>query len=602
MRLNVLLVALLVASLAPASDAAASRRGLTLDPRLAPALAADAAPVSVWVEFVDKGEQGPADLQRRLAIAERALTPECRARRVRARVTPLVDERDLPVDPAYLDALRARGLAPRGVSRWLNACAVEASGARLAAIAELGCVARLSPVPTARVRPTDPPAAREFVAKRAAPADAPLASPGFYGQTYTQLARLGIPALHDSGYVGTGIRIAVFDDGFNFYGKHTATRDIDVFATRDFVRGGDDVQDTLQTGACGSLVYFSHGQWTLSCLGGNAPGVYVGPAYGASFALARTENDCIERAVEMTNWLLAAEWADSLGADLVSSSVGYYAFPDDGTSLTYDQLDGHTSVITRAAEIAAAKGIAVVNSAGNDGPSARTLDVPADANGDSVLAVGAIDSLGAIANFSSRGPTADGRIKPDVTAQGVRVLVASASGFPDSYVRNSGTSFSCPLVAGAVACMLQARPAWTPVEVLRAIRLSASCAMEPDNDYGWGSADASRATFGGTGGWCHGDTDGGPHIVLSSANPARIADGVRVAFGVPEGGDAFVVSVHDVTGRLVTTLARGTASSGSASLTWDGRDHDGRRVNSGLYFVSIKSGGRRATVRVALLR
>jgi len=246
-----------------------------------------------------------------------------------------------------------------------------------------------------------------------------------------------------------GAANSMLDDGFDYYDKHTATRGINVLATRDFVRGGSSVQDTVNF-PCS--LYFMHGMYTLSCIGGNAPGIFVGPAYGASYVLAHTEDDCSEKPIEMVNWLLASEWADSLGAGVISSSLGYLAFPDSAGglySLTESMLDGHTALVTRAAEIAAAKGILVVNSAGNAGPGSSTLDAPADACGDSVLAVGAVDSLGVMSNsspigtyFSSRGPTADGRIKPDVVAQGYKVLLASAGGLPNNYVVLNGTSFS----------------------------------------------------------------------------------------------------------------------------------------------------------------
>jgi subtilisin family serine protease len=571
-----------------------------LDPRLAPALAAGAEPVTVWVDFADKGEQGPADLASRLARAERDLTPESRARRLRTGVRPLVDYLDLPLAPAYLQALRAQGLEPYGQSRWLNGVVVRAAGEQLARLATLDFVRGVRPAPQAAPRTRQPAAVEEWTMSASPAGVARAWGTGIdYGQTGGEIARLNVAALHDSGYVGTGVLVCMFDEGYNFYAKHSATRTIDVGdRTRDFVRGGTAVQDTVL-----APWLYQHGQYTLSVIGGNAPGVFVGPAYGARYALARTEDSGSEKPVEMVNWLMASEWADSLGADVISSSVGYFGFPDSaGTSLTYAMLDGHTSIITRAVEIAAAKGILVVNAAGNAGAGSNgTLDAPADACGDSMLAVGAVDSLGVRASFSSIGPTADGRTKPDVMAQGVSVLLASASGLPDSYTRLNGTSFACPLTAGVAACLIQARPRWSLAQLVHAMKSSASRAASPDNYYGWGIVDAVAAL--------HADTasvplSGGPlRFVLQGGTPLRLGHStVNFSFGMGYGGDPaeYSIRIYDITGRVVRTLWSGRLSPGGAGpgVTWDGTDRSGRRSRPGLYFASLRSSDRHATIRI----
>jgi serine protease AprX len=594
-----------LAVLALPGASVASRLYQRLDPRLSASLAPGAEAVPVWVDFVDKGEQGPSDLERRLEQAERELTPESRARRIRAGVRPLVDYLDLPLSAEYVAALRSRGLEPYGLSRWMNGCCVRTSGAELAALAELDCVRKLSPTQVARPRqPLPEPLALEPSPSLTRPIGAASAAgtPAFYGQSYTQMLRLGVPAVHDSGFVGTGVTIAVFDEGFNYFTKHEATRNIDVGdRTRDFVRGGPLVQDTL-----GSI--WSHGQHTLSCVGGNAPGVYVGPGYGARFALARTEDNSSEKPIEMVNWLMAAEWADSLGADIISSSLGYFSFPDSAAgayNLTAAMLDGHTSLITRAAEIAAAKGIIVVNSAGNSGPGVGTLDAPADASGDSILAVGAVDSSGIIAGFSSRGPTADGRIKPDVCAQGRAVLLALASGTTNAYARSSGTSFSCPLVAGLVACLLQARPGWTPVQVIHALKLSSSRASLPDVNFGWGVVNGLAALR-----WTPGNEppmEGLPwRFMLRTSNPMDPSRSpAEMIFMLPKGLDQSDcrVAIYDIGGREVRTLFSGTLLAYQpAAASWDGTDRDGRAQKPGLYFASLEAGGHRSVIRLTLLR
>jgi subtilisin family serine protease len=569
-----------------------------LDPRLlSAALAADPAPAGVWVEFADKGEAGPADLARRLAAAAAALDPHARERRRRAGVHPLVDYLDLPVHAPYLEALRARGLAPYGVSRWFNRAAVRATGAQLAELAVLSGVAAVRPVERAE-RAGEPPAALPAAAGPAA-----AGVPG-YGLTQAQVAQLGVPALHDSGYTGAGVRICVLDDGFNRHATHAALRAADVRAVRDFVRGTDDPTDTSATTG------FRHGTETFGCIAGNLPGRYVGTAPGAEFLLARTEDGAGETRVEMVHWAAGAEWADSAGADIISSSVGYMTFDAPETSYVYADMDGRTTLVSRAAQIAAAKGILLVNSAGNEGNRPwHYIIAPADVHGDSLVAAAAVDAAGVVASFSSYGPSADGRVKPDLAALGVSAWVVSPSA-DTAYTRMSGTSFSCPLLAGLAACVMQARPAWPPRLVIRALRASASRAGDPDDRVGHGIPDGAAVLR-----WAP-DTTAAPELPplalglrLVGPNPLTASVPVtRVAFGAGAGLGPPRLRVLDALGRrVVRELAAGRNPSAAAdglplSATWDGRDDSGRRLPPGLYFVTLEAGGRRSSVRVASLR
>lgn len=599
------IVAALAGAPAPAWTALPPGVGSKLDPRLLREVTEpDGQEHAVWVTFADKGEGGPGDLAARLATAEAELSPRALARRIRARVHPLVDYRDLPIEPSYLAALRASGLSTYGASRWFNGAAVRVDGASLGRLAALPFVERLEPVPLARRGNT--PETEEALAPGLERSAAPAREAGGidYGNSLSQLQQINVPAIHDSGYVGTGVLICVLDEGFNFIHKHEALRDVPIppGRQRDFIQGDLDVQDTT------SSFGYQHGTWTLGVIAANKPGIYVGAAYGAEFAVGRTENGFNETPVEMVFWGMGAEWADSLGADIISSSLGYSRFDDSGSDYVYANMNGHTTVVSRAAEIAASKGILVVNSVGNEGQSSwHYLIAPSDVNGDSLIAVGAVDAAGVVAGFSSFGPSSDGRFKPDLAARGVSNPLVSASGNPNTYTANSGTSFSCPLISGLAACIMQARPAWAPTDVIRSLRQTASRAGNPDNRMGYGIANALAALR-----WD--STTGVPPsetrfvgLALTGPNPMR-SDGrqATVRFTVGAAGPAQVearLRVMDPQGRVVRDLWSGTLRRGEwQTAAWDGRGNENNDLGSGLFFITLDAGGHRTTARLVTLR
>ncbi len=592
----------------PARPALSPALASRLDPRLvATALSDDPTPVPVWLAFADKGERGAGDLVARLGEAEAALSARARARRLRAGVRPLVDYADLPVAQEYLRELERRGLTVVAHSRWLNRAAVRVPGARLAELAGLPFVARIAPVERARRTRELPggaelrPPPREAVLGAARREQLPAAVD--YGQTIAMLRQLNVPAVHDSGYIGTGVLVCILDTGFNHHDKHEALRDVPIAPgmKRDFVDGDSVVTDTL------ALIGLRHGTQVMGCVAGNRPGTYVGSGFGASFALARTEVDASETPVEMLYWGMGAEWADSLGADLITSSLGYFTFDDPADNYTYADMDGRTTDVSRAAQVAARKGMLVVNAVGNEGNSAwHYLIAPSDVAGDSLIAVGAVDKNGVVASFSSYGPNAEGCVKPDLAARGVSDTLVSAGGNPNLYTTGSGTSFATPLLAGLAACLMQARPSWPPTLLARALRETASRASDPDDRVGWGIPDGLAVLR-----WDPG-VAGVPTplptfgLRLIGPNPVRRGGApLRAEFALGPGGTPGAparVRVFDALGREVRELYSGAPSCGSVvTVSWDGRRGDGSAARPGLYVIALESQGARRGVRAILL-
>lgn len=423
-----------------------------------------------WVFFADRGLTARGR-ESALAATEVAMPQHTAWRRAKMD-GPRVQEGDLPPNPDYVAAVAATGARVRVQTRWLNGISVEATRSQLAAIATLPFVRAVMPV--ARFSRPEP----SSVSMPAAPHLAP-SRPLDYGASLGALAQIRVPAVHDLGLRGQGVVIGMLDTGF--WTDHECLRSLTVLAAHDFLADDDVVED--QPGD--PLGQHDHGTKTLSTVAGFRPGAIVGPAYGAAVILAKTEDTSQEVPIEEDYWVAGLEWVEWQGADVVSSSLGYSAWYE------FADLDGNTAVTTIAADLAAARGVCVVNSAGNDRHSAwGHLVVPAD--GDDVIAVGAVNLAGDVAYFSSPGPTYDGRIKPDVCALGVATPVADPAD-QYGYTTASGTSLSCPLAAGVAALVLCRAPSLTPLQVREALRATADNAAAPDNDRGWGVLDAFAA-------------------------------------------------------------------------------------------------------------
>lgn len=393
----------------------------------------------------------------------------------RKRLKLKVDEHDLPLTPAYVDGLREKGLHVVNMSKWNNTVVVETNDTLLAkSLTSLPYVKEIRRVYT---RP-DSIAAPDTTDRHALATGTLDTTDNYYGQGYGQIKMLNGLRLHEAGLRGQGMTIAVIDGGFYNADILPGLKDARILGTRNFVEPGVDVYSAN-----------SHGMMVLSCIGAHAPYSLVGTAPEASFYLIMSEDTPTEHMVEEDNWCAAVEYADSLGVDIVTSSLGYYLYDDPAENHTYRELDGQTALNSRSASLAASRGLLLLNSAGNSGNNRwKKIGVPADAR--DILTVGAVDSLRQNALFSSLGNTADGRIKPDVMAQGQQAAVLDVDG---SLARANGTSFSTPILCGLVACLWQAFPDCKPVEVINAVRQSADNAEHPDNVFGYGIPDMWKA-------------------------------------------------------------------------------------------------------------
>ncbi len=380
---------------------------------------------------------------------------------------------DLPVDPAYINGVSSLGATVYTRSKWFNGITVECDSNVLLQILQLPYVQSATDVFRRASSTTN-----KFSRISGPEKPQTMLDSYNYGQAYNQIHLMNGEYLHSEGARGEGKLIAVLDAGFYMVDQLHAFDSLfanhQILSVKDFVDNDSVVFDEA-----------THGMSVLSCIGGNIPGSLVGTAPKASFLLLRSEDAPTENIIEEYNWNAAAEYADSVGADIISSSLGYTTFDNAYWDHEYIDLDGNHTPVTIAADIAASKGILVINSAGNSGSSAwHYIGAPAD--GDSVLAVGAVDQFGHFASFSSFGPSADGNVKPNVAAKGAASSVADALGGV-SY--SNGTSFACPILAGSAACLWQLFPSLNAQEIKTAIEKSANYYSAPNDSLGYGIPD-----------------------------------------------------------------------------------------------------------------
>ncbi|EMR02878.1 S8 family serine peptidase [Cesiribacter andamanensis] len=467
-----------------------------------------------------------------------------------------ITEQDLPVNEVYVEEVQAQGVAVFYRSRWMNAILVEDFPQKVEALSTLPFVSRIQYVaPGQRL-------------------NARMHTPAYQSRredvSDLQNQLLQVPRMHELGYTGQGIWIAVLDNGF--LGVNQLAQFSHLFTQERLIRSWDFVRYSPDV-----FRARDHGTKALSTIAARQEGVYSGTAPDASFILAITEDtgDATtpnsEYIIEEYNWLLASEWADSLGADIISSSLGYATFDDPSMDYTQADMDGQTAVATRAASWAAQRGILVVTSSGNSRQSAWPgVGSPADA--DQILAVGAIDEQGVLAPFSSGGPTADGRQKPEVVALGVNTVVIDANG---NYQTNNGTSFAAPQVAGLAAGVWQAYPELSNLELRELLIRSGTRATSPDNEYGHGVPGFSRLQTAILGV----DQSSSSSFSLYP-NPVRQSHLVIDFTDAPPVGQQFSLQLVDATGRLLHSQRLQPSPSGRYEL-------DVSSLQQGFYYLKV---------------
>ncbi len=515
------------------------------------------------------------------------LTQRALDRRTKSNI-PL-DIKDLPVTPSYVTQIAATGAVVVYSLKWFNAVVVNTNDPTvLAAIALLPFVDHIDQVLTKQPLETSgEPGIKSLngippytVTKRLPEATTKSSGAFNYGQGYNQAHMISVDGLHNLGYSGQGIMIAILDAGFYHVDQIHAFDSLwlnnQILGTRDFNIPGNNVfGDNMH----------SHGMSTLSTIGANLPGLMVGTAPHASFWLIRTEVADYEALIEEYNWAGGAEFADSLGADVISSSLGYTTFFYAPFNHTYADMDGKTTPVTRAAELAASRGIIVVNSAGNEGGSPWQY-IAAPADGDSVLTLGAVDAQGIYASFSSTGPTADGRIKPDVVAEGSGTAIIDQGGGVSS---GYGTSFSCPIMAGAMACLLQSAPSFSAEQLRNAVRNTASRASTPDSLLGYGIPNMVNARL-----MLSGRTIISPEHETFSLSPVPFSSDTWLKSPL-NSSEIIHVEILSITGQVIHTLNLNMNVTSSIRLDVF------NTLPAGLYFVNITTPSGKQVLRAVKL-
>ncbi|MBN2636425.1 MAG: S8 family serine peptidase [Prolixibacteraceae bacterium] len=424
-----------------------------------------------WVAFTNKNQTTFSINEPEKYLSERAIQ-----RRIRQNIP--VDSLDLPVNSLYIQHITELGVQLVHTSKWLNGITVKSAIDSFALkvsqfpfVKEVQLTKPGNSTKSAFIKFPEPETTRAFDA-----------GSNYYGSSVYQIDLMNGQLLHNKNYRGQGMQIAVLDAGFYNANIYSAFDSLwinnQILGTKDFVNPNAEVFNA-----------HSHGMSVLSCMGGNVPGDLVGTAPKAEYLLLRTEDNSSEYIIEEDNWVAAAEYADSVGCDIINSSLGYTLFNDSLMNHVYADLDGNTTRVTQGANIAFSKGILVFSSAGNDGNKTwKYVSAPAD--GDHVIAVGAVNRDSVPAFFTSLGPTSDGDVKPNVAGVGRNTYLVTSTG---DLGYSNGTSFSSPVMAGMAACLWQINPNASAVEIKNILEISSHQYNSPDSVLGYGIPDMGKA-------------------------------------------------------------------------------------------------------------
>ncbi len=552
----------------------------------------------IWVTFTDKGNA----LQKLYKSPDKVVSEKSLERR--AKVLPqseLIDYTDLPVNQNYIKQVQSLGFTVKQKSKWFNSISGYADTKMINKISALNCVKQIDDVKKYVKKNNFLKEGSQEINENHNNLNKSTSVGNIdYGHSYDELNQINVIAAQELGYTGQGVTICVLDAGVSNLSHEVFKRMRDnnqIIAMYDFVNHDSIIANQSDLGEG------SHGTYTLALIGGYKEGQMIGPAYNSKYILAKTENTASESTIEEDNWIAAVEWADSIGVDVTSTSLSYrYDLPHNGdVYYSSAQMDGNTAKITIAADLAVKKGIVVVVAAGNEAQThpndQNTLGAPAD--GDSVITVGAVNVNGDRASFSSFGPTADGRIKPDVMADGVNNYIPNATpGDTSDYLSYySGTSFATPLVAGACAIILSANPNLTPIQIRDALWATSSRSDSPDDFYGYGIIDVIKAM-------------NYLHISTGNVGKKNIPDGFKLYQNYPNPFNpdtkirfdlvktSYVnLSLFNILGEKVSTLLNQSFSQGEHEYILKGDN-----LASGIYFVRLQAGENISEIKINLLK
>lgn len=513
-----------------------------------------------WIFFKDKPSQAAFTAAPLMMLSQRSLE-----RRMRYNI--VLDYKDIPAEASYINQIKnTAGITVKAKSKWLNALHIQGTQIDISKLLLLNFVGKVE-FANKSLNPSGKNSKQELVLKKLNK----LNSTNFnYGNASNQIEMLKGNVLHQNNFTGEGMQIAIIDAGFPNVDKFAAFKRM---RDNNQILGGYDFVNRNENFYTGNY----HGMSVLSTIAGYVDNQFAGTAPDAKFYLFISEDAANETPLEESLWVEAAEKADSLGVDVINTSLGYTTFDNPKYNYVYADMDGKTTFISRGAEIAFSRGMIVVNSAGNEGNvSWHYISAPADAV--SVLSIGAVNATGVIASFSSYGPTADNRVKPDVCAQGAGVYIVNASG---NIAAANGTSFSSPVLTGVVACLWQAFPNKTNMEIVQLVKESAHLYANPTAQEGYGIPN-----FESVFNLLNVDETEDILEVVAYPNPAI----TELKFKFPNQVNEMELVIYNVLGKSIQ----------SETITKINPTTDISNLAQGLYFVQLKFDDKIKTIKILI--